>query len=71
MPTRPDIDQPTVTFLCEGCDKEFEIDGTLINTGDGFDFMPVNGQTATPSCLNDQGDDDWHEVSLPTDRSTL
>ncbi len=68
MPKRPDIDEPTVTFYCEDCGQEFDVEGTLTWVGGGsdYEFEPGINQPSTVYCPSDDndGDDSIHEVSI-------
>ncbi len=72
MPKRPDVDEPTVTFYCEDCGEEFEVEGTIVPTGDGFDFEPAAGRSQTVYCPDgtNDGDNEIHQISLKWNGST-
>ena len=68
---RFDDTEPTVTFLCEQCKREFDVEGTVERTDDegGLEFIPsINGTTKQVYCPNDFawgfGEPPVHEISL-------
>ena len=63
--------EPTVTFLCEQCKREFDVEGTVERTDDegGLEFIPsIDGTTKQVYCPNDFawgfGEPPVHEISL-------